>query len=99
MRLDEARTRQVSFESAKNRIETLHVTDLEHESAFGGERSQLTRVGRAFGDRLFDEEMFAAREKIVSDFEMCVRGCCDRSGIHLFRKLCERRRRRNSKFI
>src|SRR5438874_9395054 len=75
------------------------MADLQDEPAFGGERGQLTRVGRVFCDRFFDEEMFSAREKIPSDFEMRVRWRRDRSGVHLFCELFQRRHRRNSKLI
>ena len=99
MRLDEARIRQAFFQRAQDRIETLHVADLQDEPARRGELRQFARVRGVFRDRFFDQEMLAPGQQFARDLEMRVRRRRDRGGVHLFRKLFEGSGGHDAKFL
>ena len=84
---------------AQNRIETLHVANLQNEPARRGELRQFGRMGGIFRDRFFDQEMFAPGQQFARDVEMRVRRGRDRGGVHLFRKLFEGSGGRDPEFI
>ncbi len=98
MRLDKTRIRQTLFERAQNRIEPFDVPDLENETARGRQFRQLSRMRGVIGDRFFDEQMFAAGQKLASNFKMRDRRGRDRGGVYLFGKFFQRRSCLNAKF-
>src|SRR5436190_10068148 len=87
MRLTESWTCQTLFKRAEHRIKPFHVADLQNQSFLRSELHQLSRFGRFFRDRFFNQQVFSAREQLQPNLEVrpCWRG--DRGGIYSVGKL------------
>ena len=83
----------------KNRIETLHVADLQDKLPRRGQLGQFRRISGVFRDRFFDQQMLAPVQQFVRDVEMRVRRGRDRGGVHLFRKLFKVSGGQHAKFL
>ena len=91
--------RQVLFERAQDRIEPLHVADLQNEFVAPCQFRELARMRGAIGNRLFDQHVLVALQKWPRDFVMRTGRCRYRSGVNQFNEFIERFRRCNAKLF
>src|SRR5438309_224565 len=70
MRFDKTRMTQALFQRAEDGIKAFDMANLQNQPFFRRKLCELARVGGIFGDRFFDEQMFAARKQITRDGKM-----------------------------
>src|SRR5882757_1050911 len=90
MRFDEARMRQMFFERAQNRVETLDVAHLQDEAVNCSQFRKLGSMCSVVGDRFLDQHMFALGEESACNVVVSIGRRCHRSGVNHRDEIIER---------
>src|SRR5262245_21748886 len=81
MSLDKAWMSKPRFERTEDRIEPLHVTNLQNQFSLRCQFRQLAGLRRIFRDRFLDQQMFALFEESASNRVMRIGRSSKRSGV------------------
>jgi hypothetical protein len=98
MRLDKTRMSQSRLERSKDRIKTFDVANLKNQSLARGKFRQLARVLGILSNGFFHQQMFAANQKLLRQFVMCVRRRGNRCRVDQLGEFRQRFRRHRAMF-